>query len=258
MSEPAGYPSSAVERAMKVQEVILRAIDGRLKWYQAAEILGISDRQMRRWKQRYDRWGYDGLFDRRRCEGVRSPTDQQPSPKRVPLEVVRQVLTLYRERDLRLQCAALPGEAAGRARDSALLHLGQDRPADGGAGAEGGAPRDPPQGPAPTTAPRDAAAHRCEHTCLASRPGRGRRISLPCWTMRRARLLRPVRPAGEHPHDAGGTQRGDRAARACSARSTPTGGVTSSRPGPGAVPTGPSAPPTPRRSPGPWGSSGSS
>jgi transposase len=74
---------------MKVQEVMLRAIDGRLKWYQAAEILRISDRQMRRWKARYERWGYDGLFDRRR---------QRPSPKRVPLEIVRQVLTLYRER----------------------------------------------------------------------------------------------------------------------------------------------------------------
>ncbi len=66
--EPAVYPSSAVERAMKMQEVILRAIGGRLKWYQAAEILGISDRQMRRWKQRYERWGYDGLFDRRRLQ----------------------------------------------------------------------------------------------------------------------------------------------------------------------------------------------
>jgi len=87
--EPVAYPASAVERAMKVQAVILRAIDGRLKWYQAAEILGISDRQMRRWKVRYERRGYDGLFDRRR---------QRPSPKRVPLEVVRQVLTLYRER----------------------------------------------------------------------------------------------------------------------------------------------------------------
>lgn len=69
------YPDSAGERAMKVQEVILRTIGGRLKWYQAAEILGISDRQMRRWKRRYEQRGYDGLFDRRR---------QQPSPKRVP------------------------------------------------------------------------------------------------------------------------------------------------------------------------------
>jgi hypothetical protein len=66
MSEPAVYPSSAVERAMKVQEVILRAIDGRVKWYQAAEILRISDRQMLRWRRRHEEWGYDGLFDRRR------------------------------------------------------------------------------------------------------------------------------------------------------------------------------------------------
>ncbi len=64
---------SAMERAMKVQEVILRAMDGRFTWYQAAEILGITDRQMRRWKERYKREGYDGLFDRRR---------KQPSPQR--------------------------------------------------------------------------------------------------------------------------------------------------------------------------------
>jgi transposase len=87
--DPVGYPAAAVERAMKVQEVILRAIDGRLKWYQAAEILGLSDRQMRRWRQRYEQRGYDGLFDRRR---------RRPSPKRVPLELGRQILTLYRER----------------------------------------------------------------------------------------------------------------------------------------------------------------
>jgi len=74
---------------MKVRAVTLRAMDGRLKWYEAAEILGITDRQMRRWKRRYERWGYDGLFDRRR---------QGPSPERVPVDPVRQVLTLYRER----------------------------------------------------------------------------------------------------------------------------------------------------------------
>lgn len=83
------YPCAAVERAMKIQEVILRAMDGRLKWYQAAEILGISDRQMRRWKVRYECWGYDGLIDRR-C--------RRPSSKRVKVEVVREVLRLYRER----------------------------------------------------------------------------------------------------------------------------------------------------------------
>ena len=60
------YPRAAVERAMKVQEVILRAMAKKITWWQAAEIIGISDRQMRRWRERYEEDGYDGLFDRRR------------------------------------------------------------------------------------------------------------------------------------------------------------------------------------------------
>ena len=100
------YPASAVERAMKIQEVILRAIDGRLKWYQAAEIIGISDRQMRRWKERYERWGYDGLFDRRR---------QRPSPKRVPLEFSQGHLILGNHR-----VPPLSGNGKPRRRSSIL------------------------------------------------------------------------------------------------------------------------------------------
>jgi hypothetical protein len=42
------YPRAAVERAMKVQEVILRAMAKKITWWQAAEIIGLSDRQMRR------------------------------------------------------------------------------------------------------------------------------------------------------------------------------------------------------------------
>jgi len=83
------YPKPALERAMKVQEVILRAISGKILWMQAAEILGISDRQMRRWKRRYEKRGYDGLYDRRR---------KIPSPKRIPLEKAEKVLRLYREK----------------------------------------------------------------------------------------------------------------------------------------------------------------
>ena len=60
------YSEAAMERAMKIQEVILRAIGKRINWWQAAEIIGISDRQMRRWRSRYEQYGYDGLFDRRR------------------------------------------------------------------------------------------------------------------------------------------------------------------------------------------------
>lgn len=74
---------------MRIQEVILRAISGQIHWFQAAEILGVSPRTMRRWKQFYLHRGYDGLFDRRR---------RRPSPKRVPYEQVEAVLRLYRER----------------------------------------------------------------------------------------------------------------------------------------------------------------
>ena len=35
--------TSAVELVIKAPEVNVRAIDGRVKWYQAAELLGISD-----------------------------------------------------------------------------------------------------------------------------------------------------------------------------------------------------------------------
>ena len=82
------YSEAAMERAMKIQEVILRAMAKKITWWQAAEIIGISDRQMRRWKQRYEEHGYDGLYDRRRGK---------PSPRRVPLGTAEKVLELYRE-----------------------------------------------------------------------------------------------------------------------------------------------------------------
>ena len=46
------YPRTAVERAMKLQEVLLRASAGKIKWWQAAELMGISARQLRRWRKR--------------------------------------------------------------------------------------------------------------------------------------------------------------------------------------------------------------
>ena len=57
------YPARALERAMKIKEVITRAMSGEINWIQAAEILGMSDRRLRRWRQRWEEHGYDGLFD---------------------------------------------------------------------------------------------------------------------------------------------------------------------------------------------------
>jgi len=73
---------------MKVQEVIMRAMARKITWYEAAEIIGISCRQMRRWKERWEEHGYDGLFDRRRGT---------PSPKRVAVATVQEVVRLYQE-----------------------------------------------------------------------------------------------------------------------------------------------------------------
>ena len=42
------YPRAAMERAMKVQDVLLQAMAKKITWWQAAEILGISDRHIRR------------------------------------------------------------------------------------------------------------------------------------------------------------------------------------------------------------------
>src|ERR1700723_3196267 len=83
------YPMAAMERTMRIQEVILRALAKKITWWQAAEIMGITDRQMRRWHWRYKEYGYDGLLDRRLGK---------PSPKRVPLAMVEQVFALYREK----------------------------------------------------------------------------------------------------------------------------------------------------------------
>ena len=74
---------------MTIQEVLLRAMARKITWFQAAEILGFTDRHLRRIRERYQEFGYDGLFNRRLG---------QASPKRVPLATVEAVLGLYRDK----------------------------------------------------------------------------------------------------------------------------------------------------------------
>jgi transposase len=83
------YPARALERAMKAKEVITRALSGEINWMQAAEILGMTDRHLRRWRKMWEKYGYEELFDRRM---------KRPSPKRVALADMEQVLRLYREK----------------------------------------------------------------------------------------------------------------------------------------------------------------
>ena len=73
---------------MKLQDVLLKAMAKQITWWAAAEIIGVTDRTMRRWRERLEEHGYSGLADRRKG---------RPSDKRVPLATVEQVLRLYRE-----------------------------------------------------------------------------------------------------------------------------------------------------------------
>lgn len=81
------YFMTATVKAMKIQEVILKAAMKQILWTEAADIIGVSYRTMKRWKVRYETNGYDGIFDRRM---------KQPSPKRVPMKELQKILELYR------------------------------------------------------------------------------------------------------------------------------------------------------------------
>jgi len=74
---------------MKLQDVILKAMAKKLNWIEAAEIAGMSVRNMQRMRQRYQEHGYNGLFDRRRGKN---------SYHRVPMETAERVLALYRDK----------------------------------------------------------------------------------------------------------------------------------------------------------------
>jgi transposase len=81
-------PVRETERMMKLQDVILKAMAKSLTWVEAAEIAGMSVRNMQRMRQRYQEDGYNGLFDQRR--GKRSI-------HRIPMETAERVLALYRD-----------------------------------------------------------------------------------------------------------------------------------------------------------------
>jgi transposase len=82
-------PAREVERMMKLQDVLLKAMAGKISWVTAADIIGVTPRTMRRWRARLEDHGYDGLCDRRKGK---------PSRKRVALKTCEEVLRLYQEK----------------------------------------------------------------------------------------------------------------------------------------------------------------
>ena len=88
MDETQRYSAAEMERMMKVQDVLLKAMAKKITWWAAAEIIWVTDRTMRRWRSRLEKGGYSGLSDRRKGK---------PSAQRIPLATVEQVLGLYKE-----------------------------------------------------------------------------------------------------------------------------------------------------------------
>jgi molybdenum-dependent DNA-binding transcriptional regulator ModE len=82
------FPPSALERAMQIKEVLLRAMNKEYSWLRAAEILGITARGLRHMRKRMEQFGYQGLVDMRRG---------RPSPRRTPVKEIERILQLYRE-----------------------------------------------------------------------------------------------------------------------------------------------------------------
>jgi transposase len=90
--------SAEVERMMKLQDVLLKAMAKRISWLSAAEIIGVTPRTMRRWRERLEEQGYDGLRDRRKGK---------TSQRRVALEILRSGFAVVPGEVLRLERSAL-------------------------------------------------------------------------------------------------------------------------------------------------------
>ncbi len=145
------YPKAAMERAMKVQEVILRAMAKKITWWQAAEIIGISDRHMRRWRERYEE---------ERLQRVARPAAGPAVAPRVPVATVEQVFGLYRDKYFDLNVQHFHEKLQARARDRTELHLGEAGAAGSGAGGAGTQARGASQAASAAAVAGDAVAHR--------------------------------------------------------------------------------------------------
>lgn len=73
-------------RMQKFRDILSRWDRGDLSMLEAGELLGVSERQFRRYRDRYEEDGLEGLIDRRLGK---------PSPKRVPARDQRLMLDLY-------------------------------------------------------------------------------------------------------------------------------------------------------------------
>jgi hypothetical protein len=108
----------------KFRDVLSRREAGQLSMMEAGELLGMSERQFRRYRDRYEEDGLAGLVDRRLGK---------PSPKRVPV-AAELMLELYGGRYRGGNVKHFHEHLVRDPRLPLGLHLGQSAAAHGGPG----------------------------------------------------------------------------------------------------------------------------
>ncbi|HEY6104388.1 MAG TPA: helix-turn-helix domain-containing protein, partial [Anaeromyxobacteraceae bacterium] len=86
--DPIASQVARESKAMTRQEVIKKAVEGAVSWIQAADILQVTPRHLRRLREQYLHHGFFGLKDRR---------SDWTRPRRLPAEVVEEICRLKRE-----------------------------------------------------------------------------------------------------------------------------------------------------------------
>ena len=144
------YLTAEEERKMKLQDVLLKAMAKKITWWDAAEIIGVCDRTMRRWRERLEEHGYSGLADRRKGK---------LSGRRVALATAEQVLGLYQKTYYESEHPALSREVERGPRDTFELYLGATGAARSGLGGARAEARDAPASKRTAAVAGYAAAH---------------------------------------------------------------------------------------------------
>ena len=73
-------------RQMNFEDILEGTQRRDLSQSEAASLLGMSERSFRRWRDRYEAEGAEGLYDRRFCK---------VSQRRIPADVVMKMLALF-------------------------------------------------------------------------------------------------------------------------------------------------------------------
>ena len=148
-------------RRMKFEDIYGGWQQRRLSQAEAAEILGMSERSLRRWRDRYEDQGVAGLLDRRLGKA---------SARRAAVDQVQEVLSLVSRALRRLHRQALPRQAAPVPRRHAWLYLDRTPAAGGWPGPEGRAPLGPSQEAAAAALARHAGCIRTARAIAGCRP----------------------------------------------------------------------------------------